>query len=65
MLVLMMGLEHAFASLNDDERKSELQESIDDIRRLAAQGAATVVMSIAKTLPQLINPDTVADPNDD
>lgn len=65
MLVLMMGLEHAFKSMSDQERQEELQESIDDIRRLAAQGAATVVMSIAKTLPQLINPDTVGDPDDD
>ena len=65
MLVLMMGFEQACASMSDSEEKTELREFIDEFRRLAAQGAATVVMSIAKTLPQLITSDTVSDPDDD
>ena len=65
MLVLMMGFEQACASMSDSDQQSELREFIDEFRLLAAQGAATVVMSIAKTLPQLITPDTVGDPDDD
>ena len=65
MLVLMMGLDDAYSRMEQSEMKTELEEHIDEIRRLAAQGAATVVMSIAKTLPSIINPASVADPDDD
>ncbi|MXX80775.1 MAG: hypothetical protein F4Y69_07050 [Chloroflexi bacterium] len=65
MLVLMMGFEQACARMPDDSAKQELSEFMDDFRRLAAEGAATVVMSIAKTLPNLITTDTVGDPDDD
>lgn len=64
MLVLMMGLEDAYARMEQSEIKTQLEEQIDEIRRLAAQGAATVVMSITKTLPTIINPASVADPDD-
>ena len=65
MLVLMMGLDDAYSRMEQTEIKTELEEHIDEIRRLAAQGAATVVMSIAKTLPAIINPASVADPDDE
>ena len=65
MLVLMMGFEDAYSRMEQDDTKAQLEESIDEIRRLAAQGAATVVMSIAKTLPNIVNPATVSDPDDD
>ena len=65
MLVLMMGLEDAYSRIEHAETKTQLEEHIDEIRRLSAQGAATVVMSIAKTLPTIINPASVADPDDD
>ena len=65
MLVLMMGLEDAYSRMEQNELKTQLEENIDDIRRLAAQGASTVVMSIAKTLPTIINPASVGDPDDD
>ena len=65
MLVLMLGLDDAYSRMEQNELKTELEEHIDEIRRLAAQGAATVVMSIAKTLPSIINPASVADPDDD
>lgn len=64
MLVLMMGLEDAYARMEQSDTKSALEDNIDEIRRLAAQGAATVVMSIAKTLPSIVNPASVADPDD-
>lgn len=65
MLVLMMGFEDAYSRMEQNETKETLEECIDEIRRLAAQGAATVVMSIAKTLSTIINPASVADPDDD
>ena len=64
MLVLMMGLEDAYMRMEQTETKIRLEENIDEIRRLAAQGAATVVMSIAKTLPTIINPSSVEDPDE-
>ena len=64
MLVLMMGLEDAYSRMEQSETKTALEEQIDEIRRLSAQGAATVVMSIAKTLPSIVNPAAVADPDD-
>ena len=65
MLVLMMGLEDAYSRMEQSDIKMQLEECIDELRRLAAQGAATVVMSIAKTLPTIINPASVRDPDDD
>ena len=64
MLVLMMGLEDAYSRMEQSETKTALEEQIDEIRRLSAQGTATVVMSIAKTLPSIVNPAAVADPDD-
>ena len=65
MLILMMGFEYAYLRLSRSQRQAKLDECIDDIRRLTAQGAATVVMSIAKTLPRLVTADTVGDPDDE
>lgn len=65
MLVLMMGLEDAYSRLEAGDTKTGIEEMIDEIRRLAAQAAATVVMSITKTLPTVVNPASVADPDDD
>ena len=65
MLILMMGFEDAYSRLPSSRGQVEWAEWIDPIRRLAAQGAATVVMSIAKTLPKLVTVDTVGDPDDD
>lgn len=63
MLVTMLGMEDAYTRMPLNS-KTELEEHIDDIRRLAAQGAATVMMSIAKTLPTIVNPAAVADPDE-
>ena len=64
MLILMMGFEDAYSRLLKSGREVEWGEWDDQVRRLAAQGAATVVMSIAKTLPTLVTADTVGDPDD-
>ena len=65
MLVLMMGLEEAYEKMRPGDDKTNLGDYIDEIRRLTAQGAATVVMSIAKTISTMVNPASVADPDDD
>ena len=65
MLILMMGFEDAYSRAPQSQGEVEWAAWVDQIRRLAAQGAATVVMSIAKTLPTLITADTVGDPDDD
>lgn len=65
MLILMMGFEDAYSRVSSSQGQVEWAEWEDQIRRLAAQGAATVVMSIAKTLPTLVTADTVGDPDDD
>ena len=63
MLILMMGFEDAYSRLPDSQ--VEWAEWVEEIRRIAARGAATVVMSIAKTLPTLVTASTVGDPDDD
>ena len=64
MLILMMGFEDAYSRLRNSGREVGWGEWDDEVRRLAARGAATVVMSIAKTLPTLVTADTVGDPDD-
>lgn len=64
MLVLMMGLEDAYLRMVQTDTKTQLEEYIDEIRRLSAQAAATVVLSIAKTIATIVNPTSVADPDD-
>ena len=64
MLVLMLGFEEAYSRMGSSEIKDAISEYIEEIRRLTAHGAATVVMSIAKTLPTIMNPASVADPDD-
>ena len=65
MLVLMLGFEDAYARMEEGDAKSTLVDSIDEIRRLAARGAATVVMSIAKTLPSIVTSSSVTDAEDE
>lgn len=55
MLILMMGFEYAYSNVQDKNEKAALGEKLDGFRRIAAQGAATVIMSIARTLPNMIN----------
>ena len=65
MLILMMGFEDAYSRLPRSQGQVEWAAWVDEIRRLTAQGTATVVMSVAKTLPKLVTADTVGDPDDD
>ena len=65
MLVLMLGFEDAYGRMDESDTKTALEDNIDEIRKLAAQGTATVVMSIARTLHTIVNPASVSDPDDD
>lgn len=64
MLVLMLGFEDAYGRMKTSDIKDAIGEHIEEIRRMSARGVATVVMSIAKTLPTIINPASVQDPDD-
>lgn len=65
MLILMLGFEDAWNRVKDVSIKERLEENIDIVRRLSAQGSASVVMSIARTLPNIINPSVTLYPEDD
>ena len=62
MVVQMMGFEDAYRRM-DPQRKEALGDA-DELRRLVAQASATVVMPLVKTLPTIVNPAAVADPDD-
>lgn len=53
MLVLMLSFEHAYSGL-PEETKDKLADQHDRLRRLMAESASTVVMSIARTLSPLV-----------
>ncbi len=65
MLVSMMGIEDAFARLEDDEEKERLVDVLNEIRRLSARASATVVMSIAQTIATMVNPEAVSTDGDE
>ena len=64
MLVSMLSIEDAFSRMESGPNKSALEESIDEIRRLYAQSSATVVMTLTRTLPEIVNPSAIEDPDD-
>lgn len=51
MLVMMLSFEDAYSRSDDKDR---LGEVIDEYRRLAARASATVIMSITRTLPDMV-----------
>ena len=64
MLVSMLSIEDAFSRMESGPSKTELEEHIDEIRRLHAQSSATVVMTLTRTLPEIVNPSAIEDPDD-
>ena len=64
MLVSMLSIEDAFNRMESGGPKNELEEHIDEIRRLHAQSSATVAMTLTRTLPEIVNPDALEDPDD-
>ena len=64
MLVSMLSIEDAFGRMESGPNKTQLEEHIDEIRRLHAQSSATVVMTLTRTLPEIVNPSAIEDPDD-
>ena len=64
MLVSMLSIEDAFNRMESGQNKTDLEEHIDEIRRLHAQSSATVVMTLTRTLPEIVNPSAIEDPDD-
>ena len=64
MLIVMMGFEYAYSNTKDANEKAGLEDKLDSFRKIAAQGAATVIMSIARTLPSMINAHQAASLDD-
>lgn len=64
MLVSMLSIEDAFNRMESGPNKTDLEEHIDEIRRLHAQSSATVVMTLTRTLPEIVNPSAIEDPDD-
>ena len=64
MLVSMLSIEDAFNRMESSPNKTELEEHIDEIRRLHAQSSATIVMTLTRTLPEIVNPSAIEDPDD-
>lgn len=59
MLVSMMGIEDAYARMEDEGEKERLSDVLAEIQRLSARASATVVMSIAQTIAAMIDPEAV------
>ena len=64
MLVSMLSIEDAFNRMESGRNKIKLEEHIDEIRRLHAQSSATVVMTLTRTLPEIVNANAIEDPDD-
>ena len=64
MLVSMLSIEDAFNRMESGPNKTALEERIDEIRRLHAQSSATIVMTLTRTLPEIVNPTSIEDPDD-
>lgn len=62
MLVMMLSFEDSYLRSSDRNR---LAEVIDEYRRVAARAAATVVMSITRTLPNMVTSKRLEDLDDE
>lgn len=59
MRILMLGYEHALHLTQ--ERNGAVSEYADEIRRLAARGAASTVLALAENLPKIVDSSSVSD----
>lgn len=61
MCVIMFGIEHALRALkpNDDNDSEGFTKFEDTFRRMAARGAASTVLTLAETMPKIVNPSSV------
>ena len=56
MRLLLLGIEHALnqSSGSGDDADAKLADMVDEIRRLAAHGAASTVLAVADHLPKIM-----------
>jgi hypothetical protein len=55
MRLLLLGIEHALSQAKGaDEGEEKLVDIVDEIRRLAARGAASTVLAVADHLPKIM-----------
>lgn len=59
MRILMLGYEHALHLAQ--ERNGNVSEYADEIRRLAARGAASTVLALAENLPRIVDSTSVTE----
>lgn len=61
MRILMLGFERAFRALKDGAKRQDgnLEEYSDEIRRMAARGAASTVLALAEILPKIVDKSSV------
>lgn len=63
MRVLLLGMEQAFRAVRRaaGDRGQDLEEFAEDIRRLAARGAASTVLTLAEHLPTIVDKSAVTE----
>jgi hypothetical protein len=54
MRILMLGFEHSLRMMKSHSQKG-MEEYVDDIRRIAAKGAASTVLTLAEHLPKIVD----------
>lgn len=55
MRLLLLGIEHALSQANGDgTQEVKLVDVVDEVRRLAARGAASTVLAVADHLPKIM-----------
>ncbi len=56
MRILMLGFEHAFrGSKTENGSERSIEEFADEIRKMAARGAASTVLALAENLPKIVD----------
>lgn len=65
MLLVMLSLEDALREAKEESNDSPLEEYIDDIRRTVPRAASTIVLALTTALPEIINPLSIRDSDDD
>lgn len=55
MRILLLGYEHAVRSLRKDAASANIDEFLDEFRRMAARGAASTVLALAENLPKIVD----------
>jgi hypothetical protein len=60
MRILMLGFEQAYRAISKNGDKQQMEETVEEYRRLAARGAASTVLALAENLPKIIDSAALA-----